>query len=100
MDTQQGEPATYELHPRYDTRASFYGKARIEINEDGTKRLWSYDTHVASIKGGKPMVFDTYSVTTLRHIKEFLKQNGFKADNSKQIIADYGEGAPIHQEVK
>lgn len=97
IDTQQ-EPQTYELEARYDSRASFYGKARVEVHEDGTKRLWSYSTHVASIKGGKPMVFDTYSTTTLRHIKEFLKQNGFKAETSKQVIADYGEGAPMHQE--
>lgn len=92
--------ATYALEPNYDSRASFYGKAHVEITEDGTKRLTSYTTHVASIKGGKPMVFGTYSTTTLRHIKEFLKQEGFKAENSKQIIADYGEGAPMHQEAK
>lgn len=97
-DTQQSEPTTYELSPQYDARANFYGKARVQLLEDGTKRLWSYDTHVASIKDGKPMVFDTYSTTTLRHIKEFLLQNGFKADNKKQIEADYGEGAPMHQE--
>jgi hypothetical protein len=35
-------------------------------------------------------VYGTYSSTTLRHIKEFLKQNGFKAESSKQIMADYG----------
>lgn len=89
---------TYLLETHYDSRASFYGKAHVEVTEDGTKRLTSYTTHVASIKGGKPMVFGTYSTTTLRHIKEFLKQEGFKAENSKQIIADYGEGAPMHQE--
>lgn len=84
----------YELTPRYDSRASFYGKARVEIREDGTKMLWSYNTHVASIKPDtKPMVFDLYSATTTRHIKEFLKQNGFNAENSKQIIKDYGEEA-------
>lgn len=88
----------YDLQTRYDSRASFYSKARVEIDDDGTIRLWSYNTHVASIKGGKPMVFGTYSQTTLRHIKEFLKQNNFRADNSKQILADYGEGALIHQE--
>ena len=71
---------TYELTPQYDSRASFYGKARVEI-EGTTKRLISYNTHVASIKdcddglGMRAMVFDTYSATTLRHIKEFLKQN-------------------------
>jgi hypothetical protein len=90
----------YDLSTKYDSRASFYNKARVEIDDDGTMRLWSYNTHVASIKGGKPMVFGTYSQTTLRHIKEFLLQNGFKADNSKQILAEYGEGAPIHTEAR
>ena len=32
-----------------------------------------------------------YSGTTTSHIKEFLKQNGFKADNIKQILKDYKE---------
>lgn len=91
---QQEEAQTYELETRYDSRASFYGKARVQIRDDGTKMLWSYNTHVASIKPGiKPMVFDTYSATTLRHIKEFLLQNGFDAKNIKQIIKDYGEDA-------
>jgi hypothetical protein len=91
---QQTEAQGYELEARYDTRQSFYGKARVEIASDGTKRLWSYNTHVASIKPGvKPMVFDLYSATTTRHIKEFLLQNGFVAKNSKQIIKDYGEEA-------
>ena len=53
----------YELKCYYDARQSFYGKA---------------------------YVVDTYSQTTLRHIKEFLKQNGFKADSKKQIMEDYG----------
>lgn len=91
---------TYDLATHYDARASFYGKARVEVHEDGTKRLWSYNTHVASIKDGKPMVFGTYSQTTTRHIKEFLKQEGFKVESTKQIIAEYGEGAPMHQEEK
>lgn len=89
---------TYELTPRFDSRASFYGKARVEVAEDGTKRLWSYNIHVASTKDGKPMVFGLYSETTTRHIKEFLKQEGFKVESTKQIIAEYGEGSPMHQE--
>lgn len=81
---------TYELSTRYDARQSFYGKARVEKQENGDLRLISYTTHVASIKNGKPEVYGTYSQTTLRHIKEFLAQNGFAANNSKQILKDYG----------
>lgn len=90
----QQDSQTYELEALYDSRKSFYGKARVEIRDDGTKMLWSYNTHVASIKPDtKPMVFDLYSATTTRHIKEFLKQNGFDANTSKQILKDYGEDA-------
>ena len=84
----------YELSTQYDSRASFYGKARVEVQGD-TKTLVSYITEVATIKDLGNGEYDvtvkgTYSNTTLRHIKEFLKQNGFKAENSKQIMADYG----------
>ncbi len=89
------------LQPQYDTRASFYGKARIEEDYSAwgmlTLKLISYSTHVATIKRsvnagdiGEAEVYGTYSQTTLRHIKEFLKQNGFKADTANQIMADYG----------
>jgi hypothetical protein len=91
MKTLQKELNEYLLDCRYDSRASFYGKARVEVDDQGIKRLISYTTHVASIIGGRAVVFDTYSATTLRHIKEFLRQNGFKADNAKQIMKDYGE---------
>lgn len=79
-----------ELCPYYDSAQSFYGKAKVfEIEND--VYLMSYDTIVASYnrKHRIPIVFDTYSATTLRHIKEFLKQNGFKAENKKQIENDY-----------
>ena len=78
----------YELKPMYDKRKSFYSKA-IVIEENDTKTLLSYETMVAEIQGEKACVFDTYSTTTLRHIKEFLLQNGFKAINKKQIEKDY-----------
>lgn len=79
-----------ELCPYYDSAKSFYGKAKVfEIENDVF--LMSYDTIVASYnrKYRIPIVSDTYSATTLRHIKEFLKQNGFKAESKKQIEKDY-----------
>lgn len=83
----------YDLQPRYDARASFYGKAKVAqyvANGKNVLELTSYTTHVATITDDKAEVYGTYSQTTLRHIKEFLLQNGFKAENSKQIMADYG----------
>jgi hypothetical protein len=85
------EAPYYELSPRYDARKSFYGKAHVDTGDNDDKnRLWSYDTLVAEIKDGKPVVYGTYSATTLRHIKDWLKQNGFKAETAKQIMQDYG----------
>lgn len=79
---------SYDLRTNYDTRQSFYGKARVE-EENGILTLYSYNTKVAYIENGKAFVLGLWSGTTTRHIKEFLKQNGFKAENSKQILKDY-----------
>ena len=80
----------YFLDTRYDSRKSFGHKARVRILEDGTQELISYTTAVAEITpDGKAKVYDTYSATTLRHIKEFLKQNYFKAESKAQIENDY-----------
>jgi hypothetical protein len=85
------EAPIYGLEPRYDSRKSFYGKAQVDTGDNGDKnKLYSYGTLVAEIKDGKPVVYGTYSQTTLRHIKDWLKQNGFKAETSRQILADYG----------
>lgn len=79
-----------ELCPYYDSAKSFYGKAKvIEIENDVF--LMSYDTIVAFFNRDTKVakVIGTYSATTLRHIKEFLKQSGFKAETKKQIMKDY-----------
>lgn len=85
------EAPIYDLTPQYDSRNSFYSKAKVDTGDKGDKnKLYSYNTLVAEIKDGKPVVYGTYSATTLRHIKDWLRQNGFKADSAKQIMADYG----------
>jgi len=71
-----------------DNCKSFYGKAVVTIGKD-KKTLLSYNTEVAYIFDNQAIVNNTYSVTTLRHIKEFLKQNGFKAESKEQILNDY-----------
>lgn len=64
----------YELKPIVGTRKSFYGKALIQIEDDGTKTLLSYTTPIArrntdgtlsKLYGKEP------SQTTWRHIKAF-----------------------------
>ena len=79
----------YYLDCRYDSRASFYNKAQVEHFEDGTKILTSYSTVVAVIKNDRAFINGFYSQTTTRHIKEFLRQNGFKVDSIKQMSTDY-----------
>lgn len=84
------EAPMYDLAPVTDPRKSFYGKAKVVTDDNGGEQLYSYNTLVAEMKDGKPVVYGTYSMTTLRHIKEWLKGHGFKAENAKQIMADYG----------
>ena len=85
-----------QLKTIYDKAISFYGKAETETTKNSII-LYSYNTKVAEIKGNKVILNNNiddnllFSNTTLRHIKEFLKQNGFKADTKKQIIKDYME---------
>lgn len=79
----------YYLDTKYDSRKSFYNKASVS---DDTNDLYSYGVHVMTIKDGKPRIVcreDQLSQTTLRHIKEFLKQKGFPAISKQQIIKDY-----------
>jgi len=77
----------FELFPKYDTRKSFYGKARIIEHENGDKDLISYTTTVASIKNDILYVYGWFSNTTARHINEFLKQNGFAPMTKKEMEA-------------
>lgn len=79
----------YDLMPMYDGRKSFYGKAKVIIMESGEIILQSYDTFVASIKDGEVIINGFYSNTTLRHIKEFLKQNGFEVGSKKELEKMY-----------
>lgn len=84
----------------YGSQKSFYGKAVVIYKEDGSKLLRSYNTIVAGITAeGAAEVYGTYSPTTLRHIKDFLKQNGFAADSKKEIEKRYMEPLePLNEE--
>lgn len=91
----------YELDARYDSRNSFYGKAHVE-EIGNTLKLYSYDTHVATIEPNAEGVVECllkpawdYSQTTLRHVKEFLRQNGFGRYTKAEIYKeaqDLGRG--------
>ena len=85
----------YELKPKYDSRKSFYQKAEVTIHKSVKNEtvisLYSYDTLVSYIikERNRAIVLNTHSNTTLRHIKEFLLQHGFKAETKAQIEQDY-----------
>lgn len=90
-DESLTEAPIYDLTPQFDTRRSFYNKARIDTGSDNSEnKLYSYNTLVAEMIGGKPVVYNVQSGNTLRHVKEWLRQNGFKAETKSQIIRDYG----------
>ncbi len=78
-----------ELKPIYDRAKSFYKKAFICRNEDGTITLVSYTTTVATIKDGKLHIIGFFSTTTLRHIKEFVEQMGFKGGSKAELEKMY-----------
>ena len=84
---------TYYLEPKYDSRKSFYKKAWVRENDNNTIDLISYATLVATInKNVIPItchINGIYSATTLRHIKEFLRQNDIPCGSKKDIINMY-----------
>lgn len=93
---------SYSLEPKYDKAKSFYGRAKVE-EVDNTINLISYDSNICTIfvNGLDDLeveIYDvtdyygeslTFSSTSLRHLKEFLLQNGLRADNKNQICKDY-----------
>lgn len=86
----------YFLEPINDPHKSFYKKAKVVSVADSIILL-SFDTPVCEIMNGQVDLKKDwdYSQTTLRHVKEFLKQNGFTADSKKQIEQDYIHDRPI-----
>ena len=67
--------AIYDLSARYDSRASFYGKAKVIEYTDGTADLMSYETIVSHLDGAGNVTHEGYfSNTTSRHQREFEKQ--------------------------
>lgn len=83
----------YELKPQFDSAKSFYHKANIYRNDKGSIFLMSYETIVAEIRDAtitetgnqQAIVFGWYSMTTSRHINEFLQQNGFNKMSKKEM---------------
>ena len=73
-----------DLQAIHDSRASFYGKAKIET-VGGIEKLISYNTVVATKKDNVITVKDYYSPTTARHINEYLRQSGAEGITKKEM---------------
>lgn len=81
----------FELSARYDSRASFYGKAHIKETPK-YYTLISYDTEILrSDKTSGAIQFLcrdewAFSATTCRHINEFLRQFTNESAKSKREL--------------
>jgi hypothetical protein len=83
----------YYLEPSYNHEKSFYKKAKVYRDNNGTIYLESYNTIVAEIKdeiiepdvSNRVKVNGWYSRTTARHINDFLYQHGFKTMSKKEM---------------
>lgn len=66
----------YDLQPQ-NGKKSFYGKAKVEALEDGTKILESYGTKIMMIfpNGSMYRLWNDWTNTTGNHIKSFCGLN-------------------------
>lgn len=66
----------YELIPT-DGRKSFYGKAVVIVEDNGTETLYSYNTPIIKrlVSGELVKFWGGWSATTGRHIKAFCGLN-------------------------
>lgn len=77
----------YELTPLNSTQKSFYGKAIVKEYSNGAKLLYSYDTFVCGLRPNNEISHIEYhSLTTGKHINEFLIQNGIAKMTKKEIV--------------
>ena len=68
-----------ELRVKYATQESFNKKAFVKEDEEGTQYLYSHYRLIMT-NYGKALQFESdinlYSNTTMRHLREYLKQSG------------------------
>ena len=91
----------FELSPS-DGRKSFYGKAKVLMDDDDEYTLFSYDTPVARIRKGvyEDLDYDHHSPTTNRHVKSFKKQFGIESACGKGSRKNVESARdPYHTEV-
>lgn len=85
------------LEPRYSTRKSFYGKANVNDNDN---TLVSYGTPIMKINDGKIEMLcrpEHLTQTTIRHIREFMQQNGMDPLPKNKLIKMIEEQGNINE---
>ena len=82
-----------ELKPTWSKLKSFHGKAIVGTKEDGNKYLKSFGFLVAEITDGKIKIHNEIekwdSKSTIRHINNFLFENGFETGTLKELTELY-----------
>ena len=84
----------YELSPIYYSQKSYYGKAKIIMLDSEQEILLSYDRKILfydckDIYIYPNLCYDKHlSGTTMKHIREFLYQKGYKTliKNKKDVL--------------
>ena len=70
---------TRELRVKYATQQTFYKKAFVKEDDNSTQYLYSYYSLIVT-NNGVELIFkednNLYSNTTLRHVREYLRQIG------------------------
>lgn len=86
----------YALESIYGkNKKGYYGKAVVIETESGVY-LQSYNTIVCGIVEGEIVSYwPGYSATTMQHINDFLKQNGFDGLTKSDWLALQTAKAPI-----
>lgn len=76
---------TRELKTVYDRQKSFYGRAYTTTDDNGNIYLTSYTTTVCKIVDNEFIrLWDSWSLTTSRHINEFRQQHGLPKISKKE----------------
>lgn len=99
MNPNAGVLNAYYLKPIYNHQKSFYNKAYVK-KWGSYKELYSYNTRVAIIKldangMNEKLILGrmaTCSATTLKHVKEWLYQEGFEVYSKSELSKHYEVG--------
>lgn len=94
----------YELKPIFDKCKSFYGKAEVVRKNKTTWQLKSYGsivlTHRITAVKTTWIFHGTYSNTTMRHIREYVRQAiplHLSMASVRKIIEAYPKGIEEHR---